>query len=165
MRCGCKLWIPSFIAVLTYNQAGGSSNYTSEVTLCQGKSGYSFCCGETNECCTEDNEFTLKPTLVTIGAAATSNATTAPSNDDHTGSSKNVAIGVGVGVPLGVIAMAMLGVGFWWGRKNTSAKYRALQNDSWAHTPVSHVPHADSQPVHEIDTHDSGRKRSELPVD
>lgn len=151
--------------MLTYNQAGGSSNYTSEVTLCQGKTGHSFCCGETNQCCTEGNQFTLKPTLVTIGAAATSNATTAPSKDEHTGSSRDVAIGIGVGVPLGVISIAMLGVGFWWGRKNTGAKQRAMQNDSWAPTPVSNVPHADSQPVHEVDAHDSRPKRTELPVD
>lgn len=27
----------------------------------------------------------------------------------------DVAVGVGVGVPLGILAIAMLGVGFWWG--------------------------------------------------
>ncbi|EYE99343.1 uncharacterized protein EURHEDRAFT_421649, partial [Aspergillus ruber CBS 135680] len=101
------------------NQGRGSSNHNTEVTICKDES---FCYGNTNECCTEEKEFTLNPTLVSFDSNATATATvTAMSSleNSDTKSSNNIAIGVGVGVQLGVLAIAMLGAGFWWGRQNT----------------------------------------------
>lgn len=80
--------------------------------------------------------FTLDNPLVKIGGNATATTTatvtataTGTTGTDGASSSAKVAIGVGVGVPLGVLAFAMLGAGFWWGRKNAAAKYEAVRND------------------------------------
>lgn len=59
--------------------------------------------------------------------------------------SSKVAIGVGVAIPLAVIAMGMLGAGFWWGRRHMAAKYQALQSDVMGMVPP------DSKPVHEVE--------------
>jgi hypothetical protein len=45
------------------------------------------------------------------------------------GSVSNVAIGVGVGVPLGILAMAMLGVRLWWGRRERRMAVRTEEGE------------------------------------
>jgi hypothetical protein len=135
----------------------------SQVILCPGGSGNTFCCGESNSCCTEGKQFTLNPTLVNLNANTTANATvivtaTADSNTTNNSSSK-VAIGAGVGVPLGVLAIAMLGVGFWWGRRNTRAKYRQLQQKD---ANAAEVREVDSRPVMELGTKDHSEGPYEL---
>ena len=160
----------SYFHVLTsfIIQAGGNSDWTSRVTLCTGAS---YCCGTDQSCCS-GTTFKLEPTLVSIGNNTTTTATvtaTATGASD-TGSSK-VAIGAGVGVPLGIFAIAMLGAGFFWGRRNTQAKYRTLPADTnsnggypdgyaQAH-PLSEIPHADSKAIHEVSAHSFGP--TELP--
>lgn len=134
----------------------------SQVILCPGGSGNTFCCGESNSCCTEGKQFTL-PTLVNLNANTTATATvtataTADSNTANDSSSK-AAIGAGVGVPLGVLAIAMLGVGFWWGRRNTRAKYRELQQKD---TNAAEVREVDSRPVMELGTKDHSEGPYEL---
>lgn len=131
------------------------------MTLCPGGDGNTFCCGETNACCTEGNTFALAPTAT---ATATVTATSASN------ASRNAAIGAGVGVPLGVLALAMLGAGFWWGKRNTSAQYNALrQNHELFHTPQPsaagwNVLQADSLPVNEMDSAGVLKGPIELPV-
>jgi hypothetical protein len=78
--------------------------------------------------------------------------------------SSTVAIGVGVGVPLAVLALAMLGAGFFWGRRKAQEKYNALGG---AHADVkageyirSGIWHADSNPLYEVSGQGSP---SELP--
>lgn len=130
-------------------KAGGSSSQGSQVILCPGGSGNKYCCGDTNNCCTEGNEFSLEPTLVSFSsdATATTTAVVTTTNSDAT-SSKTISLGVGLGVPLGIIAIAMLGTGFWWGRRNTRAKYRAFQQDS----RILGIRQADSRPITELDS-------------
>lgn len=141
-----------------------------QVILCPGGSGNTFCCGDSNSCCTEGNQFTLNPTLVNLNPSTTANTTviatatvtapaTADSNTTNDSSSK-VAIGAGVGVPLGALAIAMLGVGFWWGRRNTRAKYRELQQNLDGNTPE--VREVDSGPVVELETEDRSKGPYEL---
>lgn len=120
----------STIQYLHRLQSGAEGNRTAQFILCTDGS---YCCGTNNDCCTSDQEFTLKATLVAMNRNVTNTATsTATITATITGESrghdnKTVAVGVGVGVSLGVLAVAMLGAGFFWGRRNTQAKYEALQ--------------------------------------
>ncbi|PWY96294.1 hypothetical protein BO94DRAFT_580155 [Aspergillus sclerotioniger CBS 115572] len=116
--------------------AGGSSTAAAQVVWCGNDS---YCCGTNNDCCTSDQAFSLKSTLVSIGSNSTSSGTatvTATVTDivsaggdgtEESSKKKSVAIGVGVGVPLGVLSIVMLGAGYLWGRNITRAKYEAVQ--------------------------------------
>ncbi|KOC10807.1 hypothetical protein AFLA70_137g002531 [Aspergillus flavus AF70] len=99
--------------------AGGKSNWTTRVTSCGDGS---WCCGDTNNCCTNGGGFTLDSPLVAIGnnATVTTTVTATPkdSNKGSSDSSTKVVIGVGVAVPLACLACGMLGVGFLWGRRS-----------------------------------------------
>lgn len=121
----------------------------------------SYCCGTNNDCCTSDQAFSLKPTLVAIGSnsnstsssTATVTATVTESvegGSDGTGASskKNVAIGVGVGVPLGVLSVVMLGAGYLWGRNITRARYEAVQQA--LPEGQMHAFEANSKPIYEV---------------
>lgn len=148
-------------------KSGGDSSLGFQVILCPGGSGNTFCCGESNSCCTEGKQFTLNPTLVSFTSNATANATTTTTvtatadakTTSSDASSKNIAIGAGVGVPLGVLAIAMLGVGFWWGRRNTRAKYRELQQKD---SNPAGIREADSNPVVELETKANAKGPYEL---
>lgn len=92
-----------------------------------------WCCGNDHECCNSGTTFSLRDPLVYISDSnSTSSAatTTAVVTETASSSSSKVAIGVGVGVPLAVLSVAMLGAGFWWGRRNMAAKYQALQSQN-----------------------------------
>ena len=64
---------------------------------------------------------------VTNTATSTATITATMTGKSNGDDNKTVAVGVGVGVSLGVLAVAMLGAGFFWGRRKTQAKYEALQ--------------------------------------
>ncbi|PWY84461.1 hypothetical protein BO83DRAFT_374784 [Aspergillus eucalypticola CBS 122712] len=106
--------------------AGGNSSWTYYMTSC---SGVDYCCGDDPSCCSGDNIFSIKDTLVTIGGVATTTVTATSSadvNGTNSGSSDEstkLAIGLGVAIPLTAIAGAMLGAGFLWGRKITQRKW------------------------------------------
>lgn len=71
-----------------------------------------------------------------------------------------------MGVPLALLAIAMLGAGFIWGRRNTQAKYNSLPGginrygghpEGYVHPdgyvqahPLSQIAHADSKAIHEV---------------
>ncbi|KAJ6019257.1 hypothetical protein N7522_001324 [Penicillium canescens] len=131
--------------------AGGSSSWTARLTICDGGA---YCCGTDKSCCLEGTTFTLAATLVNIGNHTTATAiVTATVTSKVSGSSK-VAIGAGVGVPLAVLALAMLGAGFLWGRKKAQAKLNALDA---AHADLkaeedmrSGIKQADPRPLYEV---------------
>ena len=128
--------------------------------ICPVESGVRYCCGKSTSCC--DQAFDLKPTLVHIGdsptatvtatldTTVTATAAAATSSESSSSSSKNVAIGVGVGIPLGILAFAMLGVGFWWGRRKARAEH-GNNLGSPNGPPRMNYREADSRPVHELD--------------
>jgi len=141
-------------------KAGRSSH--KQVTICPSGS---FCCGDTNECCTEENEFTLNSTLISFDSNATATTTVTATSilkNGDTKSSKNIAIGAGVGVPLGVLAIAMLGAGFWWGGRNARAKYEALRQNV---SQIAGIQQADSNPINELDSTVLSNGPIELPTD
>ncbi|KAJ5109636.1 hypothetical protein N7532_002281 [Penicillium argentinense] len=153
--------------------AGGNSGGGSQVTLCPGNNGTTYCCGSTTDCCTNEDVFTLDPTLVrlasdttatsttpstptstSVSIAATSTYITSPttsaSKSDDTRPTNHIAIGVGVGVSVGVFAaVTMLGAGFWWGKRQARARYRSFEQNG-PHVPMT--LQADSGAAHEIGT-------------
>lgn len=68
---------------------------------------------------------------------------------------------MGVGVQLGVLAIAMLGAGFWWGRQNTRAKYEALQQNGLY---TAEIQQADSSPINELDSNIPSKGPIGLPT-
>ncbi|KAJ5961018.1 uncharacterized protein N7479_008168 [Penicillium vulpinum] len=167
--------------------AGGSSSWTARLVAC---SSGAFCCGTDKSCCLEGTTFTLADTLVNIGinttaadtanttaiatttttatATATATATVtviskvSGSSNDHGPS--NVVIGVGVGAPLAVLAFIMLGVGFFWGRRKTQAKYNVSGGKNGYLNAEeymgSRMKYGDSKPLCEVSGQQSPR---ELP--
>ncbi|KAJ5493487.1 hypothetical protein N7539_002233 [Penicillium diatomitis] len=83
-------------------------------------------------------------------------SSTTSSSSSSSPSSNKIAIGVGVGVPLGILAFAMLGAGYWWGRR----KGRTEQSAQDLKGPQVIYREADSHPVHEL----GSTGRSELSV-
>lgn len=106
--------------------------------------------------------------MVTIGGNATATTTATvtataigAANGGGTSSWSKVAIGVGIGVPLGILAFAMLGAGFWWGRRNTAARYEAVKNDYQANVMPATFVTAESKQVQEAEANPA---RLELPT-
>lgn len=103
----------------------------------------------------EGTTFTLAATLVNIGNSTTATVTATATVTSNVSGPSKVAIGAGVGVPLAVLALAMLGAGFLWGRRKPQVKFNALDG---AHADVnaeedmrSGIKHcqADSRPLYE----------------
>ncbi|BCR92956.1 uncharacterized protein AKAW2_10002A [Aspergillus luchuensis] len=119
--------------------AGGNSSWTYYMTPC---GGVNYCCGDDPSCCSGDSVFSIKDTLVTIGGVATTTVTATSSaevNGTSSGSSDEstkLAIGLGVAIPLTAIAGAMLGAGFFWGRKITQRKWLQATNHGGTAGPL-----------------------------
>ncbi|KAL2824472.1 hypothetical protein BDW59DRAFT_180221 [Aspergillus cavernicola] len=151
---------------------GGNSNGTNAVTACGNDNKY--CCGNDRSCCDGDGGFSLNDTLVTIGGIATTTVTATASTiptevkSGSSDASTKLAIGLGVGIPLAVLAGAMLGAGFLWGRRN--ALHKAPQNtssDGTAGTLVKPImqpeSYQDHPQVYPHEAPDSSLPPSELP--
>jgi hypothetical protein len=131
------------------------------MTRCPGGSGSSYCCGNADE-------LNLASALVSIGTsnATTIEAATSEFKDSDSGSSK-VAIGVRVGVLLGILAISMLGFGFYWGKREMFAEAEALRKQYEENTrnmrssQMTELGPALSKPIHEAD--DGVARPAELP--
>lgn len=83
---------------------------------------------KTTDCCGSENEIRLKSSLVSIAVSNSTESTAGAVSKGDSGSSSKVAIRVGVGVPLGILAISMLGFGFWWGKKKARVESQALRD-------------------------------------
>lgn len=135
--------------------AGGTDSGHNQLVLCRGGSGNTYCCGSSSDCCEGDRTFTLNSSLIsfyspTATSTVIASATTQPNNGSS--SSKNIAIGAGVGVPLGLLAITMLGLGFWWGRRHARAKRGGSGAFQQIDTQTALFHQADSRPINELDS-------------
>ncbi|KAL3476222.1 hypothetical protein BJX99DRAFT_228420 [Aspergillus californicus] len=160
--CTDQTWSsPNCLSNTTCDAAnGGSSNGTARLNICPDGS---YCCGTNNDCCTPAGEFTLKATLVAMSSNSSSTAIIT-AGGSKVGEDRTVAVGAGVGVSLGVLALAMLGAGFLWGRRKRKATYEDFQQT----VPEGQIGFVDPQlagpyPVYEADG-SSAPARSELPA-
>ncbi|OGM46558.1 hypothetical protein ABOM_004616 [Aspergillus bombycis] len=115
----------------------GNSNWTARVSKCTDGT---YCCGPDQKCCST-NTFALQPTLVAIGNTS-DNKTHMPES-----TSTKVAIGVGIGIPMGVLSVATLVLGYCWGKKKAEARYQSIQHDAHA---LPHIDTTKPTPVYEV---------------